>query len=105
VQRAQTPHIEAALDRLRDQGTDTVLLLCRGEPLYDQLARERLLQRAGRWPNLHLVEVPTRDHMFRAAWLQRYVHDALDAALDRVLSAPEPAAPQPRACPVSSPRF
>jgi pimeloyl-ACP methyl ester carboxylesterase len=87
VQREQTPLIEAALDQLRDQGTETLLLLCRGEQLYDQLARDQLLARAARWPNFHFVEVPTRDHMFRASWLQRYVHDALDRSLDRVVAA------------------
>ncbi len=87
VQRAQGPQIEAALDQLRDQGTETLLLLCRGEQLHDQLARLRLLERGERWPSFHVVEVPTRDHMFRASWLQRHVHDALDAALDRTLAA------------------
>ncbi len=87
VERAQSRDIELALDRLRDQGTEALLLLGRGEPLYDQLARQGVLERLDVWPNLVIERIPSRDHMFRAIWLQRHVHESLDRALERVLKA------------------
>jgi hypothetical protein len=85
VERAQAVEIERALDRLREQQTHAVLLFSQGEGLYDQLARQGVLNQANRWPNLVWEELPTRDHMFRAIWLQRHVHASLDRALERVL--------------------
>lgn len=85
VERAQSADIERALDRLRDQGTQALLLLSRGEGLHDQLERQGVLDRLDRWPNLAVEEIPTRDHMFRALWLQRHVHASLDRELERVI--------------------
>lgn len=86
IERAQSAEIERALDRLREQGTLGLLLLSRGEGLYDQLQRQGVLDRLDRWPNLAVEEIPTRDHMFRALWLQRHVHASLDRELDRVIA-------------------
>lgn len=85
VERAQAAEIERSLDRLREQETHALLLFSRGEGLHDQLERQGMLAEAGRWPNLVCEEIPTRDHMFRALWLQRHVHASLDRALERVL--------------------
>jgi alpha-beta hydrolase superfamily lysophospholipase len=85
VERAQSAEIERALDRLRDQQTYALLLLSQGEGLRDQLLRQGVLPENERWPNLVCEEIPSRDHMFRALWLQRQVHASLDRALDRVL--------------------
>ncbi|MEA2145001.1 MAG: hypothetical protein QOG59_588, partial [Solirubrobacteraceae bacterium] len=86
VARGQRSEIEAALDRLRDQGTDVVVLLSRSEGLYEQLQREGVMTRgAARWPNLSVEQLPTRDHMLRALWVQRLVHESLDRGLQRVL--------------------
>ncbi|MGN6871721.1 MAG: hypothetical protein ACTHMY_25295 [Solirubrobacteraceae bacterium] len=87
VERAQSAEIEGALDKLRDQGTETLLLLSRGEGLVDQLRRQGALDRLERWPNLSFETIPSTDHMFRALWLQRHVHQSLDRALDRMLVA------------------
>jgi pimeloyl-ACP methyl ester carboxylesterase len=87
VERAQSAEVERALDTLRDQGTEALLLFSRGEGLYDQLARQGVLDRLEDWPNLAVEQIPTRDHMFRALWLQRHVHEALDRGLERVLGA------------------
>jgi alpha-beta hydrolase superfamily lysophospholipase len=87
VESSQTPYVNGALDRLRDQGTEALVLLCEREPLYDQLAREGQLDQLARWPNLTIERIPSRDHMFRALWLQHHVHACLDRALDRVLAA------------------
>ncbi len=87
AERAQKAHSAQALDALRDQGVETLLLLARGEPLYDQLARHGLLDQLHRWPNLTVQRVPSRDHMFRALWLQREVYAALDQSLERIRAA------------------
>jgi pimeloyl-ACP methyl ester carboxylesterase len=87
VERAQRKQIEHVLERLREQGTEALLLLGRGEPLYDQLARQGILNRLDEWPNLIVERIPTRDHMFRAVWLQRYVHESLDRGLERAIGA------------------
>jgi hypothetical protein len=87
VEQAQAGVIEAALDRLRDQRTETLLLLSRAEGLHDQLARLGVLERLDVWPNLAVERIPSTDHMFRALWLQRTVHQSLDLALERVLTS------------------
>jgi alpha-beta hydrolase superfamily lysophospholipase len=85
VEAAQGPPLRSALDRLRDQRTEALLLLGRTEPLHAQLVRQRIVAERERWPNLTIEQLPTRDHMFRALWLQRRVRAALDAGLDRTL--------------------
>ena len=73
-----------ALDRLRARGTESLLLLSRGEPMYDDLIRTGLVDSDDRWPNLAVEVIPSRDHTFRAFWLQQLVHASLDRSLDRV---------------------
>lgn len=92
VERAQSRDIELALDRLRDQGTQVLLLFSRSEGLHEQLRRQRVLDDPTRWPNLTVEAIPSTDHMFRALWLQRHVHESLDRALGRVLAAASPGA-------------
>ncbi len=87
VEDGQRERIEQALDRLRDQGTEALLLLSQSEVLHDQLVRQGFIDRLDRWPNLAIEQIPSRDHMFRALWLQNHVHESLDRALDRVLTA------------------
>jgi pimeloyl-ACP methyl ester carboxylesterase len=85
TEAAQEREVGLALDRLRDQDTEVLLLLSRGEGLYDQFERERRIARLDQWPNLRVERIPSSDHMSRAIWLQRYVHERLDLGLDRVL--------------------
>jgi alpha-beta hydrolase superfamily lysophospholipase len=85
VENAQRAEIERGLGRLRDRGTELLLLLSEGELLYDQLERQGYLARADRWPGLCVERIPSRDHMFRALWLQELVRDRVDGLLDRVL--------------------
>jgi pimeloyl-ACP methyl ester carboxylesterase len=92
VERAQTADVESALDRLRDQHTQVLMLLSRGALLHNQLLRQGALDQPERWPNLTVEQIPSQDHMFRALWLQHHVHDALDRALERVLAAQGPPA-------------
>jgi hypothetical protein len=87
VERSQREEIEAAFDRLREQGTHGLMLFSRGEGLYDQLVRLGFLERIDQWPNLSIEQLPTSDHMFRAIWVQHHVHGLLDAALERVLES------------------
>ena len=91
VESAQRELVVSALDRLHEQGTEALLLLSRAEPLYDQLVRQGVLEAAsGRWPNLAIDQIPTRDHLFRGPAMQRFVHGGLDSALDRALRRTSP---------------
>jgi ribosomal 50S subunit-associated protein YjgA (DUF615 family) len=94
VEGSQSGEIERALDQLRDQETETLMLLAYGEPLYDQLVRYGQIDALDRWPNLTLERIPTRDHMFRAIWLQQRVHESMDRALERTLARIEANGPE-----------
>ncbi len=85
VESSQLTEVERALDQLRDQDTELLLLLSQGELLYDQLERQGQLANLRRWPNLAVERIPSRDHMFRALWLQDRVRDSVDTLLERVL--------------------
>lgn len=85
VEDAQAAELEQALDQLRERDAQLLFLLSQGEPFYDQLERQGYLGGLARWPNVEVERIPSRDHMFRSPWLQRQVHDCLDAALERVL--------------------
>jgi pimeloyl-ACP methyl ester carboxylesterase len=77
--------LDRILDGLRDQDSDVLLLLGRGEPLYYQFVRERRLERLAQWPNVALERISSADHSFRALSVQQEVKGAFDRALDRVL--------------------
>jgi pimeloyl-ACP methyl ester carboxylesterase len=78
--------IVPVLERLRERDVETLLLLSHGEPLYDDFVAYGLLDRLGEWPNLHLDRIPTPEHVFRSAWAQMYIHEALDDALARTVA-------------------
>lgn len=88
---AQAPQIATSLDQLRDKDTQVLFLLGKREPLCDQLDHQGHLDHLDRWPNLTVERIPLQDHIFRALWSQHYVHERLDAALDRVLAQSSPA--------------
>ncbi len=83
---SQASLIDDALDTLRDNRTQVLMLLSTGEPLYEQLDSLGKLARLGQWPNLRVEQIPTRDHDLRALWIQRLVETRLDAALEDLLS-------------------
>lgn len=85
AEAAQATKVGRTLDKLRDRGTHVLFMFSEGEPLYDQFEREGRIDHLQQWPNVSLEQIPSRDHMSRAIWLQSHVHDSLDAALDRVL--------------------
>ncbi len=86
LEAAQTPDVNRSLDRLRDQGTHALVLLSAGEPLYEQFEREGRVQRLAQWPTLTVQRIPSPDHMFRDLRAQRFVHEQLERALERVLT-------------------
>jgi pimeloyl-ACP methyl ester carboxylesterase len=85
AERGQRRETLAALDALRDRQVETLLLLAEAEPFLSQIERLGIPDQLERWPNLAFERVPSRDHMFRAAWLQREVSDALDGGVRRAL--------------------
>ncbi len=86
VERAQATEVGLALDTLRDQGTQVLLALSEGEPLYDQFEREGRLARMDQWPNVTLERLPSHDHMLRALWIQAAVQERLQLSLDGLLA-------------------
>ena len=84
--RRQVRDAITAFDQLRERGTEVLLLFGEQEPLYEEFARQGLLDELDRWPNLRLERIPSRDQMFRAQWLQQHVHERLDEALERMLA-------------------
>jgi alpha-beta hydrolase superfamily lysophospholipase len=83
--RRQAADAIAAFDRLRERGTEVLLLFGEQEALYHEFAHQGLLDQLDRWPNVRLERIPSRDQMFRAQWLQRHVHERVDEALKRML--------------------
>ena len=75
-----------ALDRTARAGDrDPAAVLAGERRCMISSSRSGVLERIGRWPNLTVERSPPRDHMFRALWLQRRVHESLDRALERAL--------------------
>src|SRR5262249_1766091 len=67
--------IEADLDRLRDTGTSVLIALSGKEPLGAEVERDRLRERAERWPNVEFVTLPGSDHTLRPLVAQRATAD------------------------------
>jgi len=78
--------IVRSFDSLRENGQTATLIFCDGEPLRDELAGGGLLTADSRWPNLAVELLPGRDHTFRPPWMHRYVHEAVDRALEQELA-------------------
>jgi alpha/beta superfamily hydrolase len=86
AERRQAADAIVAFDQLRERGTDGLLLFGEQEALYEEFARQGLLDDLGRWPNLRLERIPSRDQMFRAHWIQQQVHERVDQALEGMLA-------------------
>jgi alpha-beta hydrolase superfamily lysophospholipase len=82
---APSTPVESLLDRLRDKGTRVVMAFSEDEPVRTELARDGVLARLDRWPNLELDDLPARDHTLRPIVAQRGVHDLLDREFAREL--------------------
>jgi alpha-beta hydrolase superfamily lysophospholipase len=87
AERAQAAEARRALVAFGARGTQALFLLSQGEALHGQLSRLGLLTELERWPNVRVEALPTRDHVFRARWLQPRVHESVDRALERTLEA------------------
>ena len=85
AEQAQAEEGRRAFARFAERGTEALFLLSHGEALHGQLDRLGLLGDADRWPSVHVEALPTRDHVFRAVWLQRRVRDSVDRALRRTI--------------------
>jgi alpha-beta hydrolase superfamily lysophospholipase len=83
--RARTTELDATLNKLRDKGVESLILLSRGEALHDDFVSGGQAAALERWPNLAFETIPSRDHTFRPIWLQEFVHASLDRALARAL--------------------
>jgi hypothetical protein len=77
--------LEAALDRLRDDGTTLVMAFSEGESLHEDLVANGTLAQIGRWPNIELMELPGDDHTLRPIPAQIGAHELLDRELERAL--------------------
>jgi alpha-beta hydrolase superfamily lysophospholipase len=86
AERRQMADAVAAFDELKERDTEVLLLFGTQEALYEELVCHRLVDQPGRWPNIRLERIPSRDQMFRAQWLQRHVHTHLDDAVMRMLA-------------------
>jgi hypothetical protein len=86
AERRQAADAIAALDRLRERGIQVLLLFGAQEALYQEFARQGILDQLDRWPNVRLDRIPSRDQLFRAQWLQRHVHERVDEALEGMLA-------------------
>lgn len=81
--------IAQSLEQLHHRGQTATLIFCEGEPLREELEGSGLFQYDARWPNLELELLPGRDHTFRPVWMHRYVHAAVDRAIERDLARAE----------------
>ena len=77
--------IEALLDGVHQMGTRIVIAFAANEPLRAELEAAGIIERAGKWPMLQLVDLPGGDHTVRPAVAQSAVHQLLDRELERQL--------------------
>jgi pimeloyl-ACP methyl ester carboxylesterase len=89
IEAQQESEVTIALDKLRDQGTELLMTLSEGEPLYDQFEREGRLAHLDTWPNVTLERIPDKDHEARALPTQTLIHQQLDRSLERLLAPGE----------------
>ena len=77
--------VDLAFDQLRDRGQRAFMFFTGREPLHEQFERGGRLERLSRWPNIDLRTIPlqTDTHLLRPLWLQREVHELVDAAIER----------------------
>ena len=83
--RRRRDRVDRAFDDLVAAGKRAVLLLGRGEPLVESFRKEGRIERLHEWPAVELHELPTRDHTFRACWIQGQVHGLMDVAMEAEL--------------------
>lgn len=73
------------LRRLSGQGVEAHLLLKSKSYAYEQLSLRQRARRVGRLARVAVECLPSDDHRFRPLLVQRFVNEALDASLARVI--------------------
>jgi dienelactone hydrolase len=73
--------LDAALERLRQNGKPSLLLFSAHEPLDDELTRSGRAGRLAAWPTMTLERIAVRDHTMRPNWAQVQAHAILDRAI------------------------
>jgi alpha-beta hydrolase superfamily lysophospholipase len=75
--------VENLFDQLRERSQRALLMFTGAEVLHRELLRHGTLERMDRWPNVELSVLGTDadTHTLTPLWLQRQVHELLDAAL------------------------
>ena len=86
--RGGASELDRALDKLHADEKHVRLMFSGGEPLRAELEAEGWPHAAARWPNVSFSVIPGADHVLRPLVAQRYVHDALDRALEAELGRP-----------------
>lgn len=81
---------EAVLTRLEASDKQVLMVFHAREALLGELERTGWLKRFARSEHVTIQRIGVNDHTFRPVRVQAQVHDALDAALDRQLTAPKP---------------
>jgi pimeloyl-ACP methyl ester carboxylesterase len=81
---------DLALERIRAADTELLLLFKAQSKEYDELQMEGRLEQLAAMPSVVIGRIPGNDLRFRPLPLQRYVSDALDGAMDRVLANGRP---------------
>lgn len=94
AERQQVKEVLAALTALEQRGVDTLLMFAGDEPLRSALEHWRLLPKLSRSPRVTVALLPSRDHMFRASWLQAHIHRTMDEMLIRAGHLDPQGAPQ-----------
>jgi pimeloyl-ACP methyl ester carboxylesterase len=70
------------LDHLAADHVSYVMVNSQSSRLWSELGLD---SGSREWPQVVLDELPTKDHMARAIWLQRIMHQRVDDALERVI--------------------
>jgi hypothetical protein len=78
--------LDLALDRLRDSGKRILFVFSGNEPLHEEFQSEGRLDHADRWPNVDFSFIPGTDHTLRPIRSQHAAREALDRALEQLLS-------------------
>jgi pimeloyl-ACP methyl ester carboxylesterase len=82
-----TNHGESMLGRLDAQGTEVLLTLKPASYAHEQLDVPRRRRRIEALSRLRTLSLPNNDQRFRPLTSQRFVNEAIDAAIARVLAA------------------
>ncbi len=78
--------IDAALDRVRDNGVRVALAFSGEEALHAELERAGVLAKIDRWPNVELAELPFADHSLRPIAAQVGARAVIDRELELLLA-------------------